>query len=98
MDVRTITIIREEIKMANRHNISETVRGFKRLLKEIKDGDRAYFYLDFDAGFANERELIAALKKEAEAKGVAFEVEYDDGVLVIWAGAPEYMSAGGFDD
>ena len=84
--------------MANMHNIDTAVRGFKELLKEVKDGKRAYFYIDFMGGMENERELIEALRKEAESMGFAFEVEYDDGELVIVAGEPEYVSAGGFDD
>ena len=84
--------------MANMHNIDTAVGGFKELLEEVKDGKRAYFYIDFMCGMENERELIEALRKEAESMGFAFEVEYDDGELVIVAGEPEYVSAGGFDD
>ena len=83
--------------MEGKHNIDVTVRGFKDMLDEIKEGKRAYFYIDFIGGLENERELIAALKEEAEASGLAFEVEYDEGELVIWAGKRECF-AGGYDD
>ena len=80
-----------------KHNISAAVRGVKELIKEIKDGARAFFYVDFVGGMTNEGELIAALRREAQAQGLAFEVEYDDGELVIWIGQREYF-AGGYDD
>lgn len=80
-----------------KHNISTAVRGFKDLLKEIKSGERAFFYVDFLGGMTNEGELIAALRHEAEAQGLAFEVEYDDGDLVIWVGKREYFTAGAED-
>ena len=80
-----------------KHNISAAVRGVKELIKEINDGARAFFYVDFVGGMKNEGELIAALRREAETQGLAFEVEYDDGELVIWAGKREYF-AGGYDD
>ena len=83
--------------MANTHNIDIAVRGFKDLLAEIENGVREYFYVDFAGGMENERELIAALKEEAEASGLAFEVEYDEGELVIWAGKREFF-AGGYDE
>lgn len=83
--------------MANTHNIDIAVRGFKDLLAEIENGVREYFYVDFAGGMENERELIAALKEEAEALGLAFEVEYDEGEIVIWAGKREFF-AGGYDD
>lgn len=83
--------------MANTHNIDIAVRGFKDLLGEIENGVREYFYVDFAGGMENERELIAALKEEAEASGLAFEVEYDEGELVIWAGKRECF-AGGYDE
>ena len=85
--------------MAHTHNIDLAVRGFKDLLDEIKDKKRAYFYIDFPSGADNERELIAALKQAAEERGLSFEVEYDDGDLVIWAGDSEYMfHTGACDD
>lgn len=83
--------------MANKHNIDIAVRGFKDLLAEIENGVREYFYVDFAGGMENERELIAALKEEAEGAGLAFEVEYDEGELVIWAGEREYFT-GSYDD
>ena len=83
--------------MANMHNIDVAVRGFKDIIAEIEAGKRAFCYIDFSGGMENERELIAALKEEAEGAGLAFEVEYDDGDLVIWAGEREYF-AGGYDD
>lgn len=83
--------------MENKHNIDLALRGFKDLLKEINFGKRAFFYIDFVGGMANERELIAALREAAEADGLAFEVEYDEGDLVIWVGEREYF-AGGYDD
>jgi hypothetical protein len=76
-----------------KHNISAAVRGVKELIKEIKDGDRAFCYIDFMGGMTNEGELIAALRREAEAQGLAFEVEYDDGDLVIWIGQREYFTS-----
>jgi hypothetical protein len=82
-----------------RHNIDLALRGFKDMLDEIKDKKRAYFYIDFPGGADNERELIAALKEAAGERGLSFEVEYDDGDLVIWAGDSEYMfHTGAYDD
>lgn len=80
-----------------KHNISTAVRGVKELIGEIRQGTRAFCYIDFNGGMKNEGELIAVLRKEAEEAGLAFEVEYDDGELVIWIGEREYF-AGGFDD
>jgi hypothetical protein len=79
--------------MANTHNIDIAVRGFKDLLAEIENGVREYFYVDFVGGMKNEGELIAALRREAEIQGLAFEVEYDDGELVIWIGQREYFTS-----
>lgn len=85
--------------MENTHNIDIAVRGFKDLLAEIENGVREYFYVDFAGGMENERELIVALKKVTEERGLSFEVEYDEGDLVIWAGDTEYMfHTGAYDD
>lgn len=85
--------------MANTHNIDLALRGFTSLLDEIKDKKRAFFYIDFPGGADNERDLIVTLKKACEERGLAFEVEYDEGDLVIWAGDTEYMfRTGTYDD
>jgi hypothetical protein len=84
--------------MEGKHNIDVTVRGFKDMLDEIKEGKRAYFYIDFIGGLENERELIDSLKAEAEARGLAFEVEYDEGDLVIWVGEREYLKPSAEDE
>ena len=83
--------------MENKHNIDLAVRGFKDIIAEIKAGKRAFCYIDFSGGMENERELIAAFREAAEADGLAFEVEYDEGDLVIWVGEREYFT-GGYDD
>ena len=77
--------------MEGKHNIDLTLRAFKEMLREIEQGKRAFFYCDFFAGLENEGELIDELRAEAEDRGFAFEVEYDDGELVIWVGERGYL-------
>lgn len=78
--------------MTGKHNIDLTLRGFNDLIGEIEEGQRAFFYLDLFGGLENERELIDELRGAAQAHGLAFEVEYDDGELVIWVGERGYLS------
>ena len=80
--------------MGRKHNIDVAIRGFKDLIGEIEEGKRAFFYVDFVGGLENEQELIDELRAEAKEHELAFEVEYDDGDLVIWVGERDYLTAG----
>lgn len=77
--------------MDGKNNIDMALRGFKSMIGEIEEGKRAFFYVDFEGGRENEQELIDELRALAEEHGLAFEVEYDDGDLVIWVGEREYL-------
>ena len=80
--------------MERKHNIDLCIRAVKDMIAEIERGQRAYFYCDFLGGMENEQELIDELREVARAHGLAFEVEYDDGELVIWFGERDYLTAG----
>ena len=84
--------------MERKHNIDMALRGFKSMIGEIEEGKRAFFYVDFEGGRENERELIDELRAEAEEHGLAFEVEYDDGDLVIWVGERGYLQPSSEDE
>ena len=77
--------------MEGKHNIDIAVRGINSLIDEMDEGKRAFFYVDFIAGLTNERELIDSLRTEAQKRGYSFEVEYDDGDLVIWIGERDVL-------
>lgn len=67
----------------NKFDIEREIERVNQDLDDMQKSGLKQMFLSFFSGMDNEREFILAVRKAAQARGLAAVHEYDDGELVL---------------